>query len=294
MKTIPIKSIVNDIQISKLDYPYPKDKSLPSLFFNLLAVGSRGSGKTTAITKLLKAYENSGLIDPVTGMTCAQRIIVISPTYSANKHIFSNLQNLDEDDVYNDYDDSILQMILSDIRAEKKNTEEYMKKLQLWYKFKTIKNIDNLSMDELVDLEMMNYEAPSPNSVKYPAPTVNYVVIDDMVGNAIYKQGRSYFKSQLIKNRHDRVCYILCSQSLKAIPKDIRINCSIFFLWRFNNSKINEEIHEEISNKLTMTQFEEIYEYSTEDEHDYLVLDFTKKKNEGMFNKSFKEVLLLE
>jgi hypothetical protein len=292
MKTIPITSIKNEIIVNKLNYPIPNDKSLPSLFFNLLAIASRGAGKSTSITKLLKAYENSGIVDPITGLTCTQRVFIISPTYQANRHIFSNLHNLDERDVFNDYDDALLKTIIDDIKTEKKHTEEYLEKLMLYNKFKKIKKVQELTMEELIELDMMSYEPPQPP--RFAAPTVNFIIVDDMLGSRMYKNGRSYFKTQLIQNRHYWTCFLLCSQSLKGIPKDIRINCNIWLLWKFNNSKINEEIHEELSNKLNMEQFEELYDYATEDDHDYLTIDFSKSKNNGMFNKSYKEILLLE
>lgn len=289
----PIRA-TSEIKVGKLNYPYPLNDALPDLYFNALCVGSRGAGKTTAITRLLRGFEDSGIYDPKTGLRCAQRIIIVSPTYHANSHIFANLKHLDDDDVHTEYEDVVLQMILADIKSCKKETDDYLRQVALFKKFEGIKDVSELSNWELMELDRMGYEPPSPDSVKYDRPVINFIIIDDMVGSNIYKQGRSYFKSQLIKNRHDGVCYLLCSQSLKAIPKDIRLNCSVWFLWRFNNAKINEEIHEELSNKLTLPQFEELYDYATKTDHDYLVVDFTKPKDKGMFNSSYKEVLVLK
>jgi hypothetical protein len=192
IETKPIKA-TSDIKVGKLNYPYPLNDTLPDLYFNLSACAARGGGKTTAITRLLKAFEDSGIYDPKTGMRCAQRIIIISPTYHANAHIFANLEHLDDNDVYTEYEEVILQMILADIKRERKETDDYLRQVALFKKFEGIKDVSELTNWELMELDRMGYEPPSLDSVKYDRPVINFIIIDDMVGSNIYKQGRSYF-----------------------------------------------------------------------------------------------------
>lgn len=42
-------------------YPQPLDKDAPRMYFVGLFIGSRGSGKSFMIVKLLKQYENYGI-----------------------------------------------------------------------------------------------------------------------------------------------------------------------------------------------------------------------------------------
>lgn len=91
-------------------YPKPSNHYLPKMYFVGLFVGSRGTGKTYAITKLLKMYESS-IIDPVDGNTVGQRVILMSPTSEANP-VFKSLKYLDDSDVINDYSDDKLMELL--------------------------------------------------------------------------------------------------------------------------------------------------------------------------------------
>jgi hypothetical protein len=74
-------------------YPQPLNKQAPRMFFVSLWVGSRGSGKTFGICKLLKQYETNGIIDSETNQKVAQRVILFSPTSGANP-VFNSLKHL--------------------------------------------------------------------------------------------------------------------------------------------------------------------------------------------------------
>ena len=63
----------------KEEEPHSRNKSLPPMFFTALIVGSKNSGKTYALTSLLKLYENNPISD-INGNELEQRIIIFSPT----------------------------------------------------------------------------------------------------------------------------------------------------------------------------------------------------------------------
>ena len=75
------------------------------------------------------------------------------------------------------------------------------------------------------------------------------------------------------ESKHEKV------QSIKAVPKNIRLNCSVFQLAAFKNKKIIlSDIYEEVSNVLNLEQFEELYDYATSKPYGSLIIDTTNGK----------------
>jgi hypothetical protein len=79
---------------------------------------------------------------------------------------------------------------------------------------------------------------------------------------------------------------------MKSVPKSIRINCSVFVLFKFSNKKILEDLHDEVGSTITLDNFSKLYNFATESEHDALVIDFTNEKK-YRFKRNFNEILSL-
>ena len=77
----------------------------------------------------------------------------------------------------------------------------------------------------------MNYSIPFPP--RFPNGCVVYLVLDDLVGTNLYKStGKSAF-TNLLKNRHLGINILMLVQNLKAVPKSIRTNSSLFVIFKF-------------------------------------------------------------
>ena len=87
-----LEGFKDKINNSKLDYPKSDNNNLFNLFFNMMAVGARGSGKTYSTVKIIKEYENYKMISGQGEHKI--RTILISPTYDANKNLWANLKSL--------------------------------------------------------------------------------------------------------------------------------------------------------------------------------------------------------
>ena len=75
------------------------------------------------------------------------------------------------------------------------------------------------------------------------------------------------------------ICFALLVQSIKAVPKNIRLNCSVFQLAAFKNKKtILEDIYEEVSNVVDIQTFEKLYDHSTAKPYGSLIIDTTNGK----------------
>lgn len=270
-------------------YPQPLDKDAPRMYFVGLFIGSRGSGKSFMIVKLLKQYENYGIYDSESKHKVDQRIILFSPTSDANP-VFTSLKYLNSNDIIHNYSDAKLLNAVEDVKNEKKLTQEYLEEMKLWKKFLKMKKMDDLTAQELLKLEMNNYEPPK--EPKYPNGCVTFFVLDDLVGSSAFKSvGKSALTNLVLKNRHLGINMLIATQNLKAIPKGIRTNTSLFVIFKFASKKIiTEDLYEEVSNCLTLPRFEDLLDHATKDEHDCLVIDFSQSK-EDRFKQNFNRIL---
>lgn len=297
IQEIGLKGFKTPLKNSTNNYPQSTNPNAPKFFFNFLGIASRGGGKTYITTKLIKDFEVNKLIDKK-GDIHPLRTFIISPTINANK-VLENLESLSEDDMYEEYSDTNLQGIIDDIKKTKEEVMEY--KL---YKeaYELVKRTPERKIPDLIKrrpdviriLEEKGYVKPEELDVKYREVPVNLIVLDDCVGSSAFsRKSQNMLTYWLIKNRHLFVSFFILTQSIKAIPRTIRMNCNVFMLGRFASKKvILEDLYEEISNVLTIEQFEEIYDYATKDNsYDSLIIDCSG--NEKKFYRNYETELII-
>ena len=268
---------------SKMNYPQCRCGQCPQFYFNLLSVASRGSGKTYNICKLIKHYEDNKLIDNA-GKIHELRTIVISPTLDANP-IFNNLTSLDKEDIHDKFSDELLQSIVDDIKKNKEETDEYNKYIEA---YKKVINIKENKLNEYFEknpevydiLKVHNFEDPDEiPQPKYLLSPVNIIVLDDLMATGAFTNKKlSSLTNNLIKNRHNGISFAILAQSVRSIPKNIRLNCNVFFIGKFASKKVVlEDLYEEVSNVLTLEEFEELYDKATEEQYGSLIIDCSHK-----------------
>jgi len=263
------------------------DGAAPRPFWVGAFVGARASGKTHTMCKLLKHYETRKMYDGETGALMGQRIILFSPTFDANP-VWTTLKHLDaEKDVHGAYSDDKLREVVADIQAERDATLKYKEAMVVWNKFAAGKA--EMSDVELLQLDASGFEPPE--KPKYPNGCVTFLLLDDLVGSSALRNGKSALNYLAIRNRHLQICVGILVQSMKAIPKLLRSNTNLFAIWKFANKKmVLEDIYEEVSSCMTPAEFEELYDFCTEGEHNAMVIDFSQDK-EKRFKKNFDEVV---
>ena len=283
---------------SKMNYPQCRCGQCPNFYFNLLSVASRGSGKTYNICKLIKHYEDNKLIDN-DGKIHELRTIVISPTLDANP-IFNNLKSLDKDDIHDKFSDELLQSIVDDIKKNKEETDEYNKYIEA---YKKVINIKENKLNEFFEknpeiydiLKVHNFEDPDEiPQPKYLLSPVNIIVLDDLMATGAFTNKKlSSLTNNLIKNRHNGISFAILAQSVRSIPKNIRLNCNVFFIGKFASKKVVlEDLYEEVSNVLTLEEFEELYDKATEEQYGSLIIDCSHK--DKRFMKGLDTELLIK
>ena len=120
-------------------------------------------------------------------------------------------------------------------------------------------------------------EIPKP---KYEISPVVIIVLDDLMATGAFTNKKlSSLTNNLIKNRHNGISFAILAQSVKSIPKNIRLNCNLFFISKFASKKVVlDDMFEEVSNVLTPEQFEELYDTATNEQYGSLIIDNTHKE----------------
>ena len=269
------------LKFDKLNYPQCSCGKCFKMFFNSLHIGARQSGKTYSVVKIIKHYENNKIMKD--GVEYKVRTHLISPTIQANE-IYQSLNSLDmKKDTHENYTDKLLIDIIDDIKQRKTKYEEYI--LYKKYYEKVMRTPDD-KLDNLYEKEpelfnlLEKYNFQNPKEIDHEPPELNIIVLDDLLGSdAFSKKTKSVLTNAMIKNRHIGVVFMILVQSIRAVPKNIRLNCSVFQLATFKNKKmILEDIYEEVSNVINIDDFEELYDHATAKPYGSLIIDTTNGK----------------
>jgi len=88
----------------------------------------------------------------------------------------------------------------------------------------------------------------------------------------------STLTNNLIKNRHNGISFAILAQSVRSIPRNIRLHMNIFFVGKFaSKTFVLEDLYEEVSNILTLEQFEELCDNATKEQYGSLIIDCSHK-----------------
>jgi hypothetical protein len=296
--------MISEIQLNGLDNkpikttkkppPRSTNENLPPCYFTSIFIGSKGSGKTYSLIKLLKNYEKYPIYDNE-GHKLDMRIIVFCPTIlSVANPIYDTLKYLDDDDIIMEYSDNKLLDKLDEIEKEKEDIKDYNKYIEVWKKYiKIDENINLLLPDELLILS--KYDFREPKDIPHPPykyPRINFLVFDDLVGDAsAFRKGHSAINNLCIKHRHLQCNLLFTTQYIKAIPPVLRRNLDIFVIFKFANAQsVVEQIYPEISGIIKEDDFKNVFEYATLNKHDALIIDQT---SEHVFKLNWDTALIL-
>ena len=290
IQEISIAGLNNDpIKVKKPNIPQSNNKDLPRFFFNMLLVAQKHSGKTFLLAKLIKNYQKTKILDDE-GNIHKVRVILFAPTaFSESNKIFETL-NVEPNDIHVNYSDDQLLNVLDEIKQENEEIKEYKKKLELYEKFKRVKNIHELSDDEVLELHMFKFNKHHIEKPKHEHERVNFLIFDDIIGtnNGAFRKSGSALQNLIIKNRHHFTNVILTTQYIKSINPIIRENIDIWVLYKSQNKKsLVDKIYELVSGVVSEEHFIELFEHATEKPYSAFVIDNhkeTPKENKFKIN----------
>ena len=217
----------------------------PFIFFSCLIVGSKNSGKSYAMTSLLKMFEENPIYD-IRGNQLEQRIILFSPTALNESNIeFKNLKNLSTDDIHLEYTDEILEEILIDIKQHIDQVNEYEKYLKALDKF-------NNSDEELNDDEYWLLFNNNFLPILEKRHIITHICFDDLIGD-----------KQVFKKSRDGGLFKFL----------IKHNIDIFCLFKYANlNDILKKFYPSVSGIMNEDQFKEMYLHSSKEKFNFLTI----------------------
>jgi hypothetical protein len=255
-------------KIKKTNEPQSKNPNLPPLFFSCLIVGSKNSGKSYAMTSLLKMFEENPIYD-IRGNQLEQRIILFSPTaLNESNIVFKNLKHLSTDDIHLEYTDEILEDILIDIKHHIDEVNQYDKYLKALDKF-------NNSNEELNDDEYWLLFNNNFLPIQEKKHIITHICFDDLIGdkNTFKKSRDGGLVKFLLKHRHLYTNIIITTQYISAIQPIIKNNIDIFCLFKYANlNDIIKKFYPSVSGIMNEEQFKEMYLHSSKEKFNFLTI----------------------
>jgi hypothetical protein len=265
---------------------------LPKLHQLCIANGKRGSGKSIAITNLIRMYKEE--------LGSDLRCIIVSPTFGSNYKLLSDL-GIDRADVFEEPDDDVPAKLIKIANDERDAFLEWRHLNEYYNQFiKTIKGgfFDRSKMDDYM-LQYYNpltnqFERPKP---KYPCylkgkPPVLFTFIDDAQGSKLLSTNKKMLQLCL-RHRHlgqmpppqggaVGMSLFVSTQTFKSqggLNKAIRSNCTALICFKTQNMSELQQISEAFSGEIPVDRFFELYKQATEKPHDFLFVDLHYKKD---------------
>lgn len=281
MKLVRLKNVaVPDVPNNIPPYQYrnyPK-QGFP-LHFRMCIIGGVGSGKTSFLLRLLRWYDNVKSFD---------RCVFFSPTFlsEGKGESFAAAKHNFDLEVYKHYSDTIMEQEASMMRQKIEEWKLWQRKKEVWAKFSKVKDANEMEYDELMMLESMEWQSPTnefPNG--YPS---HVLILDDLVGaKGVFNANcKGYLTEFILQSRHHSCSVIILSQVFKNfLPAQLRQGNFDKWVLFHTKSKHRESIAEEMSDKIEIEKFLEIWDYATQSTHSALVVDYTAPI-EYMFRKN--------
>ena len=236
--------------------------------------GKTGSGKSTALIRMLKAYCDSGVF---------QKVVLISPTSAFD----AKYKLLPLSAVHEDYSDDLMSDIMEEQKEDLEEYEQNEEDIRLYEKFMKKKR---MTKKELLRL----YTMLNPLTEEFDKPVQTFdklpymaVILDDLGGTPAFRNGNNFLNSIVCKSRHYKSNFFVCVQHPYQCPRALRSQCSHTMLFSTKDKKLLEELARENCSHLTPEEFVELFQHATKEPHDFMLCDF--KSNE--VRKNFDEVI---
>ena len=269
IKSIPYDSIKDGSDDKR---KIPEGLFKPHMTF--MISGKTGSGKSTALIRMLKAYCDAGVF---------QKLILISPTAAYD----AKYKMLPLTDVHEDYSDALLSDIMEEQKADIEEYKQIEEDNKLYTKFMRKRQ---LTKKELLRL----YTMINPMTEELDRPVQTYdkmpytaIILDDLGGTAAFRNGNNTLNSIVCKSRHFLTNFFVCVQHPYQCPRALRSQCSHVMLFATKDKKLLEELAKENCSHLTPEEFVELFKHATKEPHDFMLCDF--KKDE--VRRNFSEIL---
>lgn len=285
MKTKSINGL--DIKVPKGSaFAFETSPDLPKLHQLSLFVAKRGSGKSVAISNLVRMFG-------------FDRVFIISPTIHSNKQMWSGLP-VGLGDTFDDPDEAdIISEIIDQVDAERDDLVRYREELKAWEMRRSQQTA-------------MHYNQLYGQTFNDPRPTHRWngrvprlgLIIDDCQSTKLFNSRK--FLNAVTRHRHlgqlpeggaIGISMFIAIQNYKAnsggCPRVLRNNATTLAIFRMKDNKEIDAIYEEVAGEIDRETFESVYAEATSIPYSFLFIDLHKKDGHpSMFRRCFNEFLI--
>ena len=114
------------------------------------------------------------------------------------------------------------------------------------------------------------------------------IIFDDMISHVtLDKKAQQILKDLFIRCRKLNISLCFLMQSSFSVPKDVRLNCTHYILFKLNNKRELQNIAINHSANIDYNDFIKIYRYCTKEPYNFLTIDIKNNK----FIKNFDKIL---
>ena len=115
------------------------------------------------------------------------------------------------------------------------------------------------------------------------------IIFDDMISHVMSdKKAQQILKDLFIRCRKLNISLCFLTQSYFSVPKDVRLNCTHYILFKLNNKRELQNIAINHLADIDYKVFIKIYRICTKKPFNFLAVDTTK---DNKFIKNFDEIL---
>ena len=274
IRATTIKSINNDVIRDSSDDTRRIPAGLFKPHMTTLISGKTGSGKSTALIRMLKAYCDAGVF---------QKVILISPTAAYDQ----KYKMLPLTDVHEDYSDDLLTEVVEEQKADMEEYQQNEEDIKLHNKYMRGQRLTNKELLRLYTMLNPMTETLDKPVQRFDKLPYLAVILDDLGGTPAFRNGNNFLNSIVCKSRHFKTNFFVCVQHPYQCPRALRSQCSHVLLFGTKDKKILEELAKENCSHLTPEEFIQLFQHATQNPHDFMLCDF--KTNE--VRRNFNEVL---
>ena len=117
------------------------------------------------------------------------------------------------------------------------------------------------------------------------------IVFDDMISHVMFdKKAQQVLKEPFIECRKLNISLCFLTQSYFSVPKDVRLNCTHYIIFKLNNKRELQTIAINHSADIDYKDFIKIYRDSTKEPYNLLTID-TIQPFDKRFKKNFNDSL---